>query len=194
MTESTTSLIIGMTLAFVFGAGFGFLFGLSRHEWLYCRITAHLTHRMREAMKSLGIEGWIIDKVQQYMGSLIIPPYIPMPEPLAKPKRDFDKEPYTLDEVVYRLAPESMKGKGEMYCIAIHPYKAWSLDKVESDGTIVQASEHDLRNHTIKVIDDPYYESIYKLAEDIIRYGYRFYSDFDRRDWPTIAVYDSGIE
>ena len=92
MTDYTIPMIIGMTLAFTLGAGFGALWGLSRHEWLYCRVTAHLTWRMREAMKSLGIEEWQIDKAQEYIGSAVIPPHIPMPEPPVKEGRDFDKE------------------------------------------------------------------------------------------------------
>ena len=84
MTDYTIPMMIGMTLAFMLGAGLGGLWGLSRHEWLYCRVTAHLTWRMREAMKSLGIEEWQIDKAQEYMGSAIIPPHIPMPEPQVK--------------------------------------------------------------------------------------------------------------
>ena len=84
MTDYTIPMIIGMTLAFTLGAGFGALWGLSRHEWLYCRVTAHLTWRMREAMKSLGIEEWQIDTVQKYMGSAIIPPHIPMTKPPVK--------------------------------------------------------------------------------------------------------------
>ena len=84
MTDYTIPMIIGMTLAFALGAGLGGLWGLSRHEWLYCRVTAHLTWRMREAMKSLGIQEWQIDKALEYMGSVTIPPHIPMPEPQVK--------------------------------------------------------------------------------------------------------------
>ena len=84
MTDYTIPMIIGMTLAFALGAGLGGLWGLSRHEWLYCRVTAHLTWRMREAMKSLGIQEWQIDKALEYMGSAIIPPHVPMPEPQVK--------------------------------------------------------------------------------------------------------------
>ena len=64
-------------------------------------------------MKSLSIEEWQIDKVQEYMGSVVIPPHIPMPEPTVKEERDFDKkffqkvtEPYlyagkaTADEIL----------------------------------------------------------------------------------------------
>ena len=101
MTDYTIPMIIGMTLAFALGAVFGALWGLSRHEWLYCRVTAHLTWRMREAMKSLGIEEWKIDKAQEYMGSAIIPPHIPMPEPQVKPERDFD--------IAFELFPEEKK-------------------------------------------------------------------------------------
>lgn len=68
-------------LVFILGIMFGALWGLSRHEWLYCRVGAHLLLRMREAMKSLGIEEWKIDKAQEYIGSVVIPPYIPMPTP-----------------------------------------------------------------------------------------------------------------
>ena len=39
MTDYTIPMIIGMTLAFALGAGLGGLWGLSRHEWLYCRVT-----------------------------------------------------------------------------------------------------------------------------------------------------------
>jgi len=87
MTDYTIPMIIGMTLAFTLGAGFGALWGLSRHEWLYCRVTAHLAWRMREAMKSLGIDEWKIDKAQEYMGSVVIPPHIPMPQPPVKAAR-----------------------------------------------------------------------------------------------------------
>ena len=71
MTDNTIPMIIGMTLAFALGAGLGGLWGLSRHEWLYC-------------LRSLGIQEWQIDKALGYMGSVIIPPHIPMPEPQVK--------------------------------------------------------------------------------------------------------------
>ena len=50
MTDYTIPMIIGTALAFMLGAAFGALWGLSRHEWLYCRVTAHLAWRMRQAM------------------------------------------------------------------------------------------------------------------------------------------------
>jgi len=84
MTDYTIPMIIGMTLAFTLGAGLGGLWGLSRHEWLYCRVTAHLTWRMREAMKSLGIQEWLIDKAQEYMGSAIMSHWVCPPVSLPR--------------------------------------------------------------------------------------------------------------
>ena len=197
MTDYTIPMIIGMTLAFALGAGLGGLWGLSRHEWLYCRVTAHLTWRMREAMKSLGIEEWQIDKAQEYMGSVAIPPHIPMPEPPVKaasereqcqtclsiaepmeqrepcelaqtwpsrdrggrsqreqarppvkPGRDFDKEPYTMDEVVRRLSPHGDRA-GEWYCTSRQRRMAWRIDMVDAEGLIVRKLVHDMREHTV---------------------------------------------
>ena len=222
MTDYTIPMIIGMTLAFTLGAGLGGLWGLSRHEWLCCRVTAHLTWRMREAMKSLGIQEWQIDKALEYMGSVIIPPHIPMPEPQVKaaikreqcqtclsiaereqartefkaasereqcdaridiaepmeqrepcelaqtwpsrdrggrsqreqarpqvkPRRDFDKEPYTTDEVVRRLSPHGDRA-GEWYCTSRQPRMAWRIDMVDAEGLIVRKLVHDMREHTI---------------------------------------------
>ena len=197
MTDYTIPMIIGMTLAFMLGAGLGGLWGLSRHQWLYCRVTAHLTWRMREAMKSLGIQEWQIDKAQEYMGSVVIPPHIPMPEPQVKaasereqcqtclsiaepmeqrepcelaqtwpsrdrggrsqreqarpqvkPRRDFDKEPYTTDEVVRRLSPHGDRA-GEWYCTSRQPRMAWRIDMVDAEGLIVRKLVHDMREHTI---------------------------------------------
>ena len=79
MADYTITMIIGVTLAGFVGVAFGALWGLSRHEWLYCRVTAYLLQRMRETMESLNIDEWKIDKAQEYMGSTIIPPRVPMP-------------------------------------------------------------------------------------------------------------------
>ena len=183
MTDYTIPMIIGMTLAFTLGAVFGALWGISRHEWLYCRITAYLTLRMREAMKSLGIEEWQIDKVHQYMGSLVIPPYIPMPEPPVKPQRDFDKEPYTMDEVVRRLSPHGDQA-GEWYCTSRQPKMAWRIDAVNEDGTIRRKLVHDMREHTISKTQCPQQpENIRTLAKNIIKYNFRFLADFDFKEW-----------
>ena len=73
-------MMIILVLAFMLGTTFGALWGLSRHEWLYCRVGARMLQRMREAMRSLGIDEWRIDKAQEYIGA-IIPPYTPMPTP-----------------------------------------------------------------------------------------------------------------
>ena len=185
MTDYTIPMIIGMTLAFTLGAGLGGLWGLSRHEWLCCRVTAR------------GIEEWQIDKALEYMGSVIIPPHMPMPEPQAKaasereqcdaridiaepmeqrepceltqtwpsrdrggrsqreqarpqvkPGRDFDREPYTVDEVVRRLSPHGDRA-GEWYCTSRQPRMAWRIDMVDAEGLIVRKLVHDMREHTI---------------------------------------------
>jgi len=208
MTDYTIPMIIGMTLAFTLGAGFGALWGLSRHEWLYCRVTAHLAWRMREAMKSLGIDEWKIDKAQEYMGSVVIPPHIPMPEPpvkaasereqsearfqnaereqarpQVKPRRDFDREPYTTDEVVRRLSPHDDRG-GEWYCTSRQPRIAWRIDAVSEDGTIRRKLVHDMREHTITEAPCPQQpENIRTLAENIIKFNFRFLKDFDMSEW-----------
>ena len=208
MTDYTIPMIIGMTLAFALGAGLGGLWGLSRHEWLYCRVTAHLTWRMREAMKSLGIQEWQIDKALEYMGSAIIPPHIPMPEPQVKaasereqcqtclsiaereqarpqvkPGRDFDKEPYTMDEVVRRLSPHGDRA-GEWYCTSRQPRMAWRIDMVDAEGLIVRKMVHDMREHTIsKAPETCRPETVEQLAKKIIDYNFRFLDDFDFKEW-----------
>ena len=84
MIDYTIPTMIGVVLAFVLGATIGALWGLSRYEWLYCRVTSRMMQRMREAMTAVGIEEWKIYKAQEYMGTNIIPPYIPMPKPPVK--------------------------------------------------------------------------------------------------------------
>lgn len=183
MTDYTIPMIIGMTLAFTLGAGLGALWGLSRHEWLYCRVTAHLTWRMREAMKSLGIQEWQIDKALEYMGSVIIPPHIPMPEPQVKEVRDFDREPYTMDEVVRRLSPHGDRA-GEWYCTSRQRKMAWRIDMVDTEGLIVRKMVHDMREHTIsKAPETCKPETVEQLAKKIIDYNFRFLADFDLKEW-----------
>ena len=208
MTDYTIPMIIGMTLAFTLGAGFGALWGLSRHQWLYCRVTAHLAWRMRQEMKSLGIDEWQIDKAQEYMGSVIIPPHIPMPKPpvkaasereqcqtclsiaereqarpQVKPGRDFDKEPYTMDEVVRRLSPHGDRA-GEWYCTSRQPYMAWRIDMVDTEGLIVRKLVHDMREHTVsKAPETCKPDTVEQLAKKIIDYNFRFLADFDRKEW-----------
>ena len=208
MTDYTIPMIIGMTLAFALGAGLGGLWGLSRHEWLYCRVTAHLTWRMREAMRSLGIQEWQIDKAMEYIGSVVIPPHIPMPEPQVKaasereqcdaridiaeceqarpqvkPGRDFDKEPYTMDEVVRRLSPQGDRA-GEWYCTSRQRKLAWRIDMVDAEGLIVRKLVHDMREHTIsKAPETCKPETVEQLARKIIDYNFRFLADFDFKEW-----------
>ena len=159
-------------------------------------------------MKSLGIEEWQIDKAQEYMGSVIIPPHIPMPKPpvkaasereqcqtclsiaereqarpQVKPRRDFDKEPYTMDEVVRRLSPHGDRA-GEWYCTSRQPRMAWRIDMVDAEGLIVRKLVHDMREHTISMAPEIYKpETVEQLARKIIDYNFRFLDDFDRKEW-----------
>lgn len=181
MTDYTIPMIIGMTLTFAIGAGFGALWGSNRHEWIYCRVTAHLTWRMREAMKSLGIEEWKIDKTQEYIGSAIIPPYVPMPEPPVKEERDFDKEPYTMDEVLCRLSPQG-DCAGEWYCTCKQRHMAWRIEAVDEDGIIRRKLVRNTVNNTVNNAPcRP--EKIRTLAENIIKFNFRFLKDFNQSEW-----------
>ena len=183
MTDYTIPMIIGTTLAFMLGAAFGALWGLSRHQWLYCRVTAHLAWRMRQAMKSLGIDEWQIDKAQEYMGSAIIPPHTPMPQPPVGEERDFDREPYTVDEVVLRLSPQGDRA-GEWYCTSRQRNLAWRIDAVDDDGTVRRKLVHDMREHTVTEAPRPQQpENIRTLAGNIIKFNFRFLKDFDQSEW-----------
>jgi hypothetical protein len=163
---------------------------------------------MREAMRSLGIQEWQIDKAQEYMGSVVIPPHIPMPppqvkaasereqsdacidyaereqaRPQVKPGRDFDREPYTMDEVVRRLSPHGDRA-GEWYYTSRQPRMAWRLDMVDAEGLIVRKLVHDMREHTVsKAPETCKPETVEHLARKIIDYNFRFLDDFDRKEW-----------
>ena len=122
-------------------------------------------------------------KAQEYMGSVIIPPHIPMPEPQVKPRRDFDKEPYTMDEVVRRLSPHGDRA-GEWYCTSRQPKLAWRIDMVDTEGLIVRKLVHDMKEHTISKAPEIYKpETVEQLAKKIIDYNFRFLADFDRKEW-----------
>ena len=183
MTDYTIPMIIGTALAFMLGAAFGALWGLSRHQWLYCRVTAHLAWRMRQAMKSLGIDEWQIDKAQEYMGSVVIPPHTPMPQPPVKEEHDFDREPYTMDEVLRRLSPQG-DCAGEWYCTSRQPRIAWRIDAVDEDGTVRRKTVYDMREYTLTIAPRPQQpENIRTLAANIIKFNFRFLKDFDKSEW-----------
>ena len=134
-------------------------------------------------MKSLGIQEWKIDKAQEYMGSVVIPPHIPMPEPQVKLERDFDREPYTMDEVVRRLSPHGDRA-GEWYCTSRQRRMAWRIDMVDAEGLIVRKAVHDMREHTIsKAPEACKPETVEQLAKKIIDYNFRFLDDFDFKEW-----------
>ena len=156
-----------------------------------------------DRMNELGAEGWemiwynaffdqkecamktiaIFKRVRYEQLETIIPPHIPMPEPQVKPERDFDKEPYTMDEVVRRLSPHGDRA-GEWYCTSRQRRIAWRIDMVDAEGLIVRKMVHDMREHTIsKAPETCKPETVEQLAKKIIDYNFRFLADFDFKEW-----------
>jgi hypothetical protein len=96
---------------------------------------------------------------------------------------DFDREPYTMDEVVRRLSPHG-DGAGEWYCTSRQPRMAWRIDMVDAEGLIVRKLVHDMREHTVsKAPETCKPETVEQLAKKIIDYNFRFLDDFDRKEW-----------
>ena len=103
--------------------------------------------------------------------------------PQVKPERDFDKEPYTMDEVVRRLSPHGDRA-GEWYCTSRQRKIAWRIDMVDAEGLIVRKLVHDMREHTISKAPEIYKpETVEQLARKIIDYNFRFLADFDLKEW-----------
>ena len=161
---------------------------LDDYNQMYSHLTCEIVSRMTRAMRSLRMEQDDIDRVIDRMGckimptSVLTPPPTP-PEKPAKPKRDFSKEPYTMDEVIRRLTPHDDQS-GEWYCSPRQPKMAWRLDKVDAEGLIVCKTVHDMREHTISKAPPIYPSSTVEgLAENIIKYNFRFVADFDKSEW-----------
>lgn len=166
---------------------------LDDYNQTYSHLTCQIISRMQQAMRSMGMEQDDIDRVIDRMGCKIMPTSVltPPPTPPEKPakKRDFDKEPYTLEEVIYRLSPVEQKGKGEWYCLVSQPHKAWRIDKAEKDGRIISRVFHDMKAHELHI--DPMIagvasvsgDTIESLAKIFIDYNFRFLDDFDRDEW-----------
>ena len=161
---------------------------LDDYNQMYSHLTCEIVSRMTRAMRSLRMEQDDIDRVIDRMGckimptSVLTPPPTP-PEKPAKPKRDFDKDPYTMDEVIRRLTPHDDQS-GEWYCSARQPKMAWRLDKVDAEGLIVCKTVHDMREHTISKVPPIYSPSTVEgLAEKFIEYNFRFVADFDKSEW-----------
>lgn len=179
--------VIYMVILLAVGFGVGGLYAkahtMDDYNRMYSHLTCEIISRMQQAMRSMRMEQDDIDRVIDRMGCKIMPTSVltPPPSPPEK-KRDFTKDPYTLDEVVRRLTPDGVAGVGESYCSSRQPYKAWRVDEVKSDGTIVRSMFHDLRKHTIEPVATVH-DNIQELAKDIIRYDFRFLSDFDRSEW-----------
>lgn len=167
---------------------------LDDYNQMYSHLTCEIVSRMTKAMRSLLFEQDDIDRVIDRMGckimptSVLTPPPTP-PEKPAKPKRDFSKEPYTLDEVINRLSPIERNGKGEWYCFVGQPHKAWRIDRVDNDHRIVRQIFHDMKTHELHI--DPAVtgvasasgDTIEALAKIFIDYNFRFLDDFDRDEW-----------
>ena len=178
--------VICMVILLAVGFGIGWLYAkahtMDDYNHMYSHLTCEIISRMQQAMRSMRMEQDDIDRVIHRMGCKIMPASVPPPPAPPEKKRDFTKDPYTLDEVVRRLMPKEDGEPGERYCNRLQPYKAWRVDEVKDDGTLVKRTYHDLRNHTIEPVATVY-DNIQDLAKDFISYNSRFLSDFDRSEW-----------
>ena len=92
-------------------------------------------------------------------------------------------EPYTVDEVVRRLSPQGDRA-GEWYCTSRQRKLAWRIDAVDDDGTVRRKVVHDMREHTLTMAPRPQQpENIRTLAQNIIKFNFRFLKDFDLSEW-----------
>ncbi len=178
--------VIYMVILLAVGFGMGWMYAkahtMDDYNHMYSHLTCEIVSRMQQAMRSMRMDQDDIDQVIHRMGCKLMSALVPPPPSPPEKKRDFTKDPYTLDEVVRRLSPGGVEGVGELYCSSKQPYKAWRVDKVKSDGTIVRRMFHDLRKHTIEPVEI-IYDNIQELAKNFIRYDLRFLSDFDRSEW-----------
>lgn len=181
--------LIYIVFFLAFGFGMGWLFAkahaMNDYNSMYSHITSHVTSRMIQAMHSLLFEQEDIDSVIERMGCKIIPGAIPPPPtPPEKPakKRDFNKEPYTLEEVIHRLLPVELKGKGEWYCVLNRPRQAWRINHADKDGRIIDRVFHNMKTHEL-LIQPAIDSTIEDLAKIFIDYNWRFLDDFDRDEW-----------
>ena len=182
MTTIIPTFII-LLLGIALGAVVGSLWGLGQHRHIYDWLSASLISRMQQAMRSCGYSQDEIDRVTDRMGCKVMPPDIPCPPaPEKQPeKRDFTQEPYTHAEVLRRLAPHGERA-GEWYCSSRQPWKAWRIDMMGDDGTIIYKLFHDMRKHPPKALPGDGM-NIDKLADLFILHGFRFLKDFDRKEW-----------
>jgi hypothetical protein len=117
------------------------------------------------------------------MGCKVMPAAVPPPPAPTAKQRDFDKEPYTMDEVMRRLTPHDDQG-GEWYCTSQQPKLAWRIAMVDAEGLIVRKLVHDMREHTVTKAPENYKpETVEQLAKKIIDYNFRFLKDFDWKEW-----------
>lgn len=189
--------LIYIVFFLAFGFGMGWLFAkahaMNDYNNMYSHITSHVTSRMVQAMHSLLFEQEDIDRVIERMGCKVIPGAIPPPPtPPEKPakKRDFNKEPYTLEEVIYRLSPKLADGSlGEWYCVVSQPHKAWRINYVEKDGRIKYREYLDMKTHELHIeppiggVASAVGDTVENLAKIFIDYNFRFLDDFDRNEW-----------
>lgn len=66
-------------LSALLGIVIGFLIGTNTYSPMRCRITAEITSRMRDAMKSLCYDDEDVFEIIKRMGCKIFPPSVPMP-------------------------------------------------------------------------------------------------------------------
>jgi hypothetical protein len=184
MIETTLTTILWLAVGFFFGWLAAKARTLSDYNAMYSHLTADIISRMTRAMRSLCMEQADIDQVIHRMGCKVMPAAVPPPPaPQVKPERDFDKEPYTMDEVVRRLSPHGDRA-GEWYCTSRQRKMAWRIDMVDAEGLIVRKLVHDMREHTISKAPEIYKpETVEQLAKKIIDYNFRFLADFDFKEW-----------
>ena len=184
MTATTIPIFIILLLGMALGAVVGSLWGLGQHRHIYDWLSASLISRMQQAMRSCGYSQDEIDRVTHRMGCKIMPANVPCPPaPEKQPeKRDFAQEPYTHAEVLRRLAPHGERA-GEWYCSSRQPWKAWHVTEASADGRILAKTVHDMRSHKVFPVAVGQDDTLQQLASNIIRYNFRFLSDFDRKEW-----------
>lgn len=100
----------------------------------------------------------------------------------ASDTHDFEKEPYTMAEVVARLAPHDGKA-GEWYTDGTTDYLSWRIDVVDGDGRIVRKLCHNEDEQTVTSVELPAEpETVNELAKCFVELGYYFLKDRNEED------------
>lgn len=158
---------------------------LNDYNEMYAHLTAEIISRMTKAMRSLRMEQGDIDRVIERMGCKIMPTSVltPPPTPPEKPAkmRDFNEDPYTLEEVMLRLKPHGDQ-PGEWYCTSKIPKMAWCIEEIDDDERIIRKTCLDMKRHELHASPEQD-DTIKSLAQKIIDYNFCFLNDFGHREW-----------